>query len=242
VRGRTGATQTPLLKQYPTGATETALYLRSASLIAARKLAVAAANTGSFSRLRPTLGPAIDPEWPGPARSASTIGATPWTRPYSAANRSSLSQCAMAFPTTRLAATASTCSSSLPRRLPRPSSRIWLTAQHCWLRSGAFADAERLQVESERRRDVRSALRAIHERLAVVELEAKLSGQIDTAPKSLTVNVQAISPEEGIEYARDVLEFFGAGAGAGASTRGELPAAVIEAEPEMTITGGCDGN
>ena len=37
-------------------------------------------------------------------------------------------------------------------------------------------DAERLQIESERRRDVRSALRAIHERLAVVELEAKLSG------------------------------------------------------------------
>src|ERR1035441_5221366 len=35
------------------------------------------------------------------------------------------------------------------------------------------ADAERLQLESERRQDVRGALRAIHERLAVVELEAK---------------------------------------------------------------------
>jgi hypothetical protein len=34
------------------------------------------------------------------------------------------------------------------------------------------ADAERLQIESERRQDVRGALRAIHERLAVVELEA----------------------------------------------------------------------
>ena len=98
------------------------------------------------------------------------------------------------------------------------------------------ADAERLQVESERRQDVRGALRAIHERLAVVELEAKLSGQIDTAPKSLTINVQAISPEEAVEYARDVLEFFGAGA----STPCELP--LIQAEPQMTITGGCDGN
>ena len=43
------------------------------------------------------------------------------------------------------------------------------------------ADAERLQRESELRRDVRGALRAIHERLAIVELEAKLSGQIDTS-------------------------------------------------------------
>ena len=45
------------------------------------------------------------------------------------------------------------------------------------------ADAERLQLESERRHDVRGALRAIHERLAVVELEAKLSGKIDSVPK-----------------------------------------------------------
>jgi hypothetical protein len=37
------------------------------------------------------------------------------------------------------------------------------------------ADAERLQLESERRQDVRGALRAIHERLAIVELEAKRS-------------------------------------------------------------------
>ena len=43
------------------------------------------------------------------------------------------------------------------------------------------ADAERLQLESERRHDVRGALRAIHERLAVVELEAKLSGKIDSS-------------------------------------------------------------
>jgi len=88
------------------------------------------------------------------------------------------------------------------------------------------ADAERLQIESERRRDVRSALRAIHERLAVVELEAKLSGQIDTAPKNVTINLQTISPEEAVEYARDILELFGAGA----STPRGLPAPVIEGD------------
>jgi hypothetical protein len=70
------------------------------------------------------------------------------------------------------------------------------------------ADAERLQLESERRQDVRGALRAIHERLAIVELEAKLSGQIDTQ-KNVTINVQTISPEEAVEYARDILELFG---------------------------------
>src|SRR5437016_3818662 len=70
------------------------------------------------------------------------------------------------------------------------------------------ADAERLQLESERRQDVRGALRAIHERLAVVELEAKLSGQIETGQKSVTINVQTVSPDEALEYARDVMEFF----------------------------------
>jgi hypothetical protein len=72
------------------------------------------------------------------------------------------------------------------------------------------SDAERLQLESERRQDVRGALRAIHERLAVVELEAKLGGQIDTSQKSVTINVQTISPEEAVEYARDILALFGA--------------------------------
>jgi hypothetical protein len=70
------------------------------------------------------------------------------------------------------------------------------------------ADAERLQRESEVRRDVRGALRAIHERLAIVELEAKLSGQIETSQKNVTINLQAISPEEAVEYARDILELF----------------------------------
>ena len=71
------------------------------------------------------------------------------------------------------------------------------------------ADAERLQLESERRHDVRGALRAIHERLAVVELEAKLSGKIDSSQRNLTINVQAISPEEAVQYAHDILELFG---------------------------------
>jgi hypothetical protein len=56
---------------------------------------------------------------------------------------------------------------------------------------------------------VRSVLRAIHERLAVVELEAKLSRQIDTSPKNVTINLQTIGPEEAVEYARDILEWFG---------------------------------
>jgi len=94
------------------------------------------------------------------------------------------------------------------------------------------ADAERLQVESERRRDVRSALRAIHERLAVVELEAKLSGQLETAQKNVTINLQTLSPEEALEYARDILEFFGPSA----TPDGEL-ARTIDAEillPEVS--------
>jgi len=100
------------------------------------------------------------------------------------------------------------------------------------------ADAERLQIESERRQDVRGALRAIHERLAVVELEAKLSGQIDTSQKSVTINVQAISPEEAVEYARDILELFGA---SGVPQR-ELPMPLIEAEPNAPDTEGCDAH
>lgn len=70
-------------------------------------------------------------------------------------------------------------------------------------------DAERLQEESEQRRDVRAALRAIHERLAVVELEAKLSGQIKPA-QSLTINVHAPEPlEQTLADARLLLELHG---------------------------------
>jgi hypothetical protein len=100
------------------------------------------------------------------------------------------------------------------------------------------ADAERLQIESERRQDVRGALRAIHERLAVVELEVKLSGQIDTAQKNVTINVQTISPEEAVEYARDILELFGVGAGGGPPRAPPL----IEAEPDALGTEGCNAS
>jgi len=100
------------------------------------------------------------------------------------------------------------------------------------------ADAERLQLESERRQDVRGALRAIHERLAVVELEAKLSGQIDTSQKNVTINVQSISPEEALEYARDILELFGGGV----VPQRELSMPLIEAESHAAGAEGCDAS
>jgi hypothetical protein len=99
------------------------------------------------------------------------------------------------------------------------------------------ADAERLQLESERRQDVRGALRAIHERLAVVELEAKLSGQIETSQKNVTINLQAISPEEAVEYARDILELF-----APAVTPALLAPPLIEAAQSSDSQGACDGD
>jgi hypothetical protein len=85
---------------------------------------------------------------------------------------------------------------------------------------------------------VRGALRAIHERLAVVELEAKLSGQIDMSQRNLTINVQAISPEEAVEYARDILELFGATE----LPHTELPMPLIEAESDAAGKEGCDAN
>ena len=93
-------------------------------------------------------------------------------------------------------------------------------------------DAERLQMESERRLDLRGALRAIHERLAIVELEAKLSGQIETGQKSVTINLQTVSPDEALEYARDVMEFF--------SERPKLEAPkIIDAEPVSSEISHC---
>jgi hypothetical protein len=46
------------------------------------------------------------------------------------------------------------------------------------------ADAERLQLEYESRRDLRGALRAIETRLNVIELEARFTGQIDVRQKN----------------------------------------------------------
>jgi hypothetical protein len=100
------------------------------------------------------------------------------------------------------------------------------------------SDAERLQLESERRQDLRGALRAIHERLAVVELEAKLGGQIDTSQKSVTINVQTISPEEAVEYARDILALFGA---SGMAPR-ELSLPLVEPESDTPSTEGSIAN
>jgi hypothetical protein len=101
------------------------------------------------------------------------------------------------------------------------------------------ADAERLQSESEARRDVRGALRAIHERLAIVELEARLSGQIETSQKNVTINLQAISPEEAVEYARDILELF---APPIATPPPLLAPPVIEASQDSAAQGGCDAD
>ena len=46
------------------------------------------------------------------------------------------------------------------------------------------ADAERLQLEYESRRDLRGALRAIETRLTVIELEARFAGQIEVKHKN----------------------------------------------------------
>jgi hypothetical protein len=46
------------------------------------------------------------------------------------------------------------------------------------------ADAERLQLESESRRDLRGALRAIETRLSVIELEARFTGQLEVKQKN----------------------------------------------------------
>ncbi len=100
------------------------------------------------------------------------------------------------------------------------------------------ADAERLQIESERRQDVRGALRAIHERLAIVELEAKLSGHIDTSQKNVTINVQAISADEAVEYARDILELF---APSTAPDSAPVPL-MIDGGLGVPVEGGCDGD
>lgn len=99
------------------------------------------------------------------------------------------------------------------------------------------ADAERLQALAEGRQDARAALRAVHERLAVVELEAKLSGQIDTSQKNVTINVRAITAEEAVAYAHDILELF-----APVGAHPQLPPPLIEADADISATGLNDGN
>lgn len=70
------------------------------------------------------------------------------------------------------------------------------------------ADAQRLQLEAENRRDIGATLHAIRERVGIIELQAKLMGEIRTENRNVTTNLQMITPEEAIEYARDVLELF----------------------------------
>jgi hypothetical protein len=98
-------------------------------------------------------------------------------------------------------------------------------------------DAERLQLEAEGRRDIRAALHAIRERVGIVELQAKLMGEIQTGTRSLTVNVEAITPEEALQIAKDVLEFLGPSAAMGP----ELPPP-IDAVPGPPISEQGDGN
>jgi hypothetical protein len=98
------------------------------------------------------------------------------------------------------------------------------------------ADAERLQLEAEGRRDIRGALQAIRERVSIVELQAKLMGEIQTGNRSVTVNVATITPEEALEYARDVIAVFGPSA----APAQELPAQ-IEGESNL-VEEQFDGN
>jgi len=94
------------------------------------------------------------------------------------------------------------------------------------------ADAERLQLEAEDRRDIRAALQAIRERVGIVELQAKLMGEIQTGNRSVTVNLQTISPEEALEYARDILELFSPDT----ALPPELPIPLIEGEADISAT------
>jgi hypothetical protein len=71
------------------------------------------------------------------------------------------------------------------------------------------ADVDHLQVEIRTPPGCEIGPESHPRTVAVVELEAKLSRQIDTSPKNVTINLQTIGPEEAVEYARDILEWFG---------------------------------
>ena len=64
-------------------------------------------------------------------------------------------------------------------------------------------------------------------RMLGIAIRRQASGQIESGQKNVTINLQTISPEEALEYARDVLEFFGPGA----APQRELPTPTIDAEP-----------
>ena len=50
------------------------------------------------------------------------------------------------------------------------------------------ADAHRLQMQAERRRDLRVAIRALDSRLKIVETQARMVGVLETTSKSVSVN------------------------------------------------------
>ena len=77
-------------------------------------------------------------------------------------------------------------------------------------------------------------MQAIRERVGIVELQAKLMGEIQTGNRSVTVNLQAITPEEAIEYARDILALFGPVT----EVHSELPRPLIEGEADMSALKG----
>ena len=59
-----------------------------------------------------------------------------------------------------------------------------------------------------------------------------MMGEIQTGNRSVTVNLQTISPEEALEYARDILELFSPDA----ALQPELPIPLIEGEADISAT------
>jgi len=100
------------------------------------------------------------------------------------------------------------------------------------------ADAERLQLEAEGRQDIRAALQAVRERVSIIELQAKLMGEIQTGNRSVTFNVQTISPEEAVGYANDILALFGTAP----TSQPELGAPLAEGEADISAMELNNGN
>ncbi len=88
------------------------------------------------------------------------------------------------------------------------------------------SDIERLQSDAERRRDFRAALLAIRERVAVVEFEARLSGQVDTRQRS-ELHVH-LPPDRALAVAETYVARHGS----------ERPIQVLEALPASANAGG----
>ena len=63
-------------------------------------------------------------------------------------------------------------------------------------------------------------------------MRLSMMGEIQTGNRSVTVNLQTISPEEALEYARDILELFSPDA----ALPPELPIPLIEGETDISAT------